>query len=137
MTKGLTPSSESVLLQLKRQVVHNPFAEVASLPPRKNKSAFQWLARWRRRWGCCFQHLLALSHMTAAEKYAKAGARKKQPRGGRNFLPSLPNVLKNGGRFTAAKFGPLVEKQEGRAPKNGRRFSGMVAPWFIFARAQG
>ena len=35
VTKGLTPSSESVLLQLKRQVVHNPFAEVASLPPRK------------------------------------------------------------------------------------------------------
>ena len=35
VTKGITPSSESVLLQLQRQVVHYPFAEVQSLPPRK------------------------------------------------------------------------------------------------------
>ena len=80
VSKGLTPSSESVLMQLRSQVLGNPFSEVTKLPSKRKKLALAWLGRWRRRWKCCFRRLPALEHMTAAEKYGKAGAPRKQPR---------------------------------------------------------
>jgi hypothetical protein len=87
VTKGITPSSQSCIAQLKKEVGRHPPVCEASLPPLRKKYAFQWLRRWRRRWGCSIQALPALQHLTAAEKYAKAGATKKQPLSGLKRKP--------------------------------------------------
>ena len=78
VSKGITPSSLSCIAQFKKEVALHPPVVEASLPPLRKKTAFQWLRRWRRRWGCCIQGLPGLQHLTAPEKYAKAGGTKKQ-----------------------------------------------------------
>ena len=45
-------------------------------------------------------------------------------------------MFKKRGRFLAAKFGPVVEKQEGVAPKSGLRFRETWHRVFVFARSQ-
>ena len=77
VTKGITPSSQSCIAQVRKEMdLHPPVVE-ASLPPRRRKYAFQWLRRWRRRWGCSIQALPSLQTLSAAEKYSKAGGTKK------------------------------------------------------------
>ena len=76
--RGLTPSSNAVLTQLRRQDTNNLTRHIVKGVAKNKKNSFQWLRRWRRRWSVSLQTLPIGEHMSAAEKAAKVAHPKRE-----------------------------------------------------------